>query len=197
MTNAKTNLRRRLAYTACLALCGLGLATTASGAAVPLEAGLKQLLLERAYDKTVETKVKHKPWVWADMTTVGKISHPRLKQSAIILGAGSYEAMRAGPTLLRGSAKIGEAGTSVIAAHRDTHFAFLKDVRVGDVMQAAGEDGKMQNYRVTHMEVVEADEFAIRKDLSENALALSTCYPFGSQRGGTQRYVVHAVKHSS
>ena len=59
------------------------------------------------------------------------------------------------------------------------------------------EDGKMQDYRVTHMEVVEADEFAIRKDLPENALALSTCYPFGTQRGGTQRYVVHAVKQSS
>ncbi len=194
MTHTRRNtIRRRLAYTACIALCGFGIATTASSAAIPLEASLKQLLLERAYDRSVETQVKHKPWAWADMTTVGKISHPRLKQSAIILSAGSYEAMRAGPTLMGGSAKIGEAGTSVIAAHRDTHFAFLKDVRVGDTIRASGEDGKARAYRVTHMEVVEADEFTIPEDLPENALALSTCYPFGSVRGGTKRYVVHAI----
>ncbi|MEE9434434.1 MAG: sortase [Sphingorhabdus sp.] len=194
MKNLFKNSPRRLAQLSCITLCGLGIATAASGAVVPLEAGLKQILLERAYDRSVETKTPHKPWVWADMAAVGKITHPRLGQSAIILSAGSKEAMRAGPTLMPGSADIGTAGASVIAAHRDTHFAFLKDVKIGDVMLASGKDGKMRNYRVTHLQIVHADKFAITAGLPENTLALSTCYPFGSVRGGKMRYVVHAIE---
>ena len=101
--------------------------------------------------------------------------------------------MRAGPTLMPGSADIGAPGTSVLAAHRDTHFAFLKDIRVGDVIEAAGADGVKLPYRVTSMKIVHADKFTIKTGLVRNELALSTCYPFGSVRGGKMRYVVRAV----
>ena len=92
-----------------------------------------------------------------------------------------------------GSAAIGAAGTSVIAAHRDTHFAFLQHVKKGDVMRAAGADGTMRDYTVTRVQIVHADNFSIATGLRESHLVLSTCHPFGSMRGGKLRYVVHAV----
>jgi sortase A len=190
-------LTKKFAYTACITLCVGGLAVAASGAAVPIQAKVAQVMLENAYAKTVATGEAQKPWGSADMAAIGKISMPRLGVSEIILSAGSVEAMRAGPTLMPRSAEIGAPGTSVIAAHRDTHFAFLKDVRVGDVIEASGTDGMKLTYRVTSMKVVHADKFTVDKALTQNELALSTCYPFGSLRGGKKRYVVRAVLDAS
>ncbi len=192
MIHTRKNNGCRALRAACVALCALGIATTAWGAAIPIEAKLKQILVERAYERGIENGAAEKPWASADMKAIGKISHPRLGKSDVILSAGTVEAMRAGPTLVPGSANIGEAGTSVIAAHRDTHFAYLQHVKVGDIMRAAASDGVMRDYRVTATQIVDADEFAIAEDSAGNRLALSTCYPFGSQRGGKMRYVVHA-----
>ena len=186
-------LAKIAAYAGCIGLCVTGLTVAATGAAVPIKAKVAQVLLEKAYAKTVETGTPQRPWSWADMAPIGKITVPRLGVSEIILSAGSREAMRAGPTLMPGSADIGAPGTSVLAAHRDTHFAFLKDIRVGDVIEAAGADGVKLPYRVTSMKIVHADKFTIKTGLVRNELALSTCYPFGSVRGGKMRYVVRAV----
>jgi sortase A len=50
---------------------------------------------------------------------------PRLGVDEIVLSGGSGEAMAFGPSLIPGSGRLGERGTAVFAAHRDTHFAFL------------------------------------------------------------------------
>jgi sortase A len=192
----KTPLKT-LAQYGCAALCAAGITVAASGAAVPITAKVSQVLLEQAYTRTVATGEQQRPWGSADMAPVGKLSVPRLGVSEIILDAGTKQAMRAGPTLMPRSAAIGAPGTSVIAAHRDTHFAFLKDIRVGDVIEAAGKDGVMLPYRVNSMQVVHADKFTIAKGQTQNELALSTCYPFGSVRGGKMRYVVHAALDAS
>jgi sortase A len=192
----KNSIQKALQYS-CMALCVSGLAVAASGAAVPIRAKVSQALLTSAYDRTVATGEAQSPWGSADMKAIGKISVPRLGVSEIILNAGSKEAMRAGPTLMPGSAAIGAPGTSVVAAHRDTHFAFLKQIKKGDVIMVAGTDGMMLPYRVTATQIVEADKFAITKGQTQNTLALATCYPFGSQRGGKMRYVVHAALDAS
>ncbi len=188
---------KKLAQYGCAALCAAGIAVAASGAAVPITAQVSQILLEQAYVQTVTTGKVQSPWGAPEMRAIGKLSVSRLDVSEIILDAGTKQvpkdAMRAGPMLMPNSAAIGKPGTSVIAAHRDTHFAFLKNIRVGDVIEAAGKDGVMQPYRVANMQIVESDKLMIRKGQTQNELALSTCYPFGSVRGGTKRYVVHAV----
>lgn len=188
---------KTLALLGCAALSAFGMAVAASGAAVPFTAKLSQVLLQQAYTQTVATGQAGRPWGSSDITAIGKINVPRLGVSEIIVNATTPAAMRAGPSLMQGSAAIGTPGTSVIAAHRDTHFAFLKDIRVGDIIQAAGKDGEMLSYRVSSMQVVEADQFTITKGQTSNDLALSTCYPFGSVRGGTKRYVVRAELDAS
>jgi sortase A len=188
---------KTIAQYGCAALCIAGITVAASGAAVPIQAKVSQVVLEQAYTKTVATGEAQRPWGFADVTPVGKITVPRLGVSEIVLRDTTVKAMRSGPTLMPRSAAIGAPGTSVIAAHRDTHFAFLKDIRVGDVIQAAGKDGEMLPYRVTSMQVVDADKFVVTKGQTQNTLALSTCYPFGSVRGGKSRYVVHAALDAS
>ena len=183
---------RALAHAALLALCLAGAARIAAGAVIPVKAAIAQALLERAFDRSVATGRAQKPWGWADMAPVARLSVPRLGETRIVLDTGSGQAMAFGPTLLPGGARLGEAGTTVIAAHRDTHFAFLKDVRVGDVILAEGIDAVTHRYRVTGAEVVRWDRFAIAEGEGRE-LALATCYPFGALGHGPLRYIVHAV----
>jgi sortase A len=178
---------------ALLALCIAGAVQIATGVVIPVKAVVAQILLERAFDRSVATGRAQKPWGWADMAPVAKLSVPRLGETRIVLDSGSGQAMAFGPTLLPGAARIGEAGTAVIAAHRDTHFAFLKDVRVGDVVSVEGIDGVTHRYRVTGAEIVRWDQFVVRQDEGRE-LALATCYPFGALAHGPLRYVVHAVE---
>ena len=182
---------RGLAAMLLAALCLAGLARIAEGAIVPAKAVVAQILLERAFDRSRLSHRPEKPWPWADMTPVARIAVPRLGVDRIVLDTGSGQAMAFGPTLLPGGARLGAPGETVIAAHRDTHFRFLRDVRVGDVIAVESVNGAHRRYRVTSGEVVRWDDFAIA-DRPDNALALSTCYPFDALGHGPLRYVVHA-----
>jgi len=180
------------AKAALLTLCLAGAAQIAAGAIIPVKAAVAQVLLERAFDRSVATGHAQKPWAWADMAPAARLSVPRLGETRIVLDTGSGQAMAFGPTLLPGGARLGASGTVVIAAHRDTHFAFLKQVRTGDAVLAEGIDGVTHRYRVTGAEVVRWDQFAVSEG-EGRGLALATCYPFGALGHGPLRYVVHAV----
>ena len=177
-----------LAVTVCL----VGIGRVAQGVAVPIKATVAQVMLEHAFDRSRAEHHVQRPWLSADMAPVARIRVPRLGVDSIVLDTGSGQAMAFGPTLLPGSAALGAPGTSVIAAHRDTHFRFLRDVRPGDLVEVERVEGGTLRYQVTGSEVVRWDRFAIASGRKTNALALSTCYPFGGPGRSPLRYVVHA-----
>ena len=184
---------RGLAVAVLIALSLAGIARIAAGAVVPAKAAIAQVLLERAFDCSVALHRPVKPWPWADMAPVARISVPRLGIDRIVLDTGSGQAMAFGPTLLPTAAAIGQPGTTVIAAHRDTHFRFLKNVRKGDVVTLEGLDGVTRRYAVTGAQVVRWDRFAIVRGEGRQ-LDLATCYPFDAVRHGPLRYVLNAVR---
>jgi len=184
---------RGLAIALLIGLSLAGMARIAAGAMIPAKAAVAQILLERAFDRSIALHRPVKPWPWADMAPVARISVPRLGIDRIVLDTGSGQAMAFGPTLLPGGAGMGKAGTMVIAAHRDTHFRFLREVRKGDAITVEGLDGVTRRYTVTDADVVRWNRFAIPEDM-ENRLALVTCYPFDAVRHGPLRYVLHAVQ---
>jgi sortase A len=185
---------RGLASLLLITLCLVGLVRLAAGAIIPVKAVAAQILLDRAFDRSVSLHHPQRPWPWADMAPVARLRVPRLGIDRVVLNTGSGQAMAFGPTLLPGGAKLGEPGVTVMAAHRDTHFRFLQYARIGDIIEAEGVDGITRRYRVTGSEVVRWDQFAIQRDAPANELALSTCYPFGAIRHGPLRYVVHAER---
>lgn len=156
------------------------------------KAEVAQLLLERAFQQALLTGKPVKAWSWADTRPVARLKIERLNAEAIVLKGASGEALAFGPALLDETARIGEAGTSVIAAHRDTHFAFLKDVKQGDVISLTRDDGLSFYYRVTGMRVADADQSGIDRHAAGFHLVLSTCYPFGALTHGKQRYLVES-----
>ena len=190
--NRRRVMARRLACLALIVICGLGAVQLALGAIIPVKAVAAQWLLEQAFEAGLADHRAHKPWPWADMAPVARLAVPRLGAQRIVLDTGSGQAMAFGPALVAGELGPGTAGTRVIAAHRDTHFRFLEQVRVGDIVSLRDIDDNNHRYRVTGTQVVRWDEFAVAR--GGHRLALATCYPFGAATSGPLRYVVHAVR---
>lgn len=183
---------RRVIAALLMALCLAGVIETGRGLYVPAKAVVAQVLLERAFDRSLASGRAERPWAWADMTPVARLSIARLNAAQVVLDSGSGQALAFGPTLLPGGARIGQPGTAVIAAHRDTHFRFLRDVRKGDVVTVEVRGGLVRRYRVTGFDVVRKDRYAAPNATYGERLDLVTCYPFDAIRRGPWRYVVHA-----
>lgn len=186
---------RRMLLTAAVLLLGAGgAAALAAAFYIDAKALAGQVLLERAWAQTVETGAPAKPWSWADTWPVAKVTAPAHGKSAIVLAGASGEAMAWGPGHMAGTPPPGARGISVIAAHRDTHFAFLKEVAQGDVIEVARADGETHRFRVTGMRIVRWDASGIDPYTDGHRLALVTCYPFGATTPGPLRYVVMAER---
>jgi sortase A len=184
----------RAATLAFAGIAALGLFEAASAAVIPVKAVVAQVLLERAFERSIANHRPVKPWPWADMAPVARISIPRLGLKTIALDSGSGQALAFGPTFLPGAAMPGAPGTAVVAAHRDTHFRGLADVRLGDTIVVEAIDGRSTSYRVDSTMVTRWDRFAVSSDRSEPRLALVTCYPFGATTHGPLRFVVQAMR---
>jgi sortase A len=156
------------------------------------KAELAQVLLERAFSQSLSTGKPVKAWSWADTYPVARISIDRIGANAIVLNGASGEALAFGPALLNETARPGERGTSVMAAHRDTHFAFLQNVKLGDLIKVTRDDGLEFTYRAINMRIVDWNKSGIDAHAAGFHLVLSTCYPFGAITHGTQRYLVEA-----
>ncbi len=156
------------------------------------KAQLAQVLLERAFTQTILTGKPVKAWSWADTYPVARIKINRINAEAIVLQGSSGEAMAFGPALVNETSRPGTRGTSVMAAHRDTHFSFLKNVKVGDLIEVERDDGFSFTYRATNMRVVDWNKSGIDAHAAGFNLVLATCFPFDAITHGPQRYMVEA-----
>jgi sortase A len=175
---------------ALLALAGLIL--FGQGLYIHAKALLAQVLLERAFTRTIATGEHVKPWSWADTWPVARIAVPRLGESAIALAGSSGQALAFGPGHVEQTPEAGERGTTVYAAHRDTHFSFLKDIRIGDEIVVTRRDGAVVRFTVTATSVVRWDRSGIDPLAAGRHLVLATCWPFDARTAGPLRYLVHA-----
>src|SRR4051795_3075603 len=144
-----------------LLLALLGLILFGQGAYIHAKALLAQVLLERAFEKTIATGRETKPWSWADTWPVARIEVKRLHASTIVLAGSSGQALAFGPGHVELTPDAGERGVAVYSAHRDTHFRFLKDVKIGDEIDVTRRDGKTFRYRADGSSVVRFDASGI------------------------------------
>jgi sortase A len=185
-------MRGLLPLAAALLLAIPALVFIGQGLAIHAKAILAQILLDRAFTRSLEQNAPVKPWSWADTWPVAKVEMDGIGLEAIVLKGGSGQALAFGPGHLEGTALPGEEGTAVIAAHRDTHFAGLADVRLGDEIRLTRADGVMVWFRVTAISVAPWDASGIDPQAEGRWLVLSTCWPFGSSEPGPLRFLVKA-----
>ncbi len=136
-----------------------------------------------------------KPWPWADTFPIGELSIKRLHKKVVILNGGD-------PTTLAFSAgavapfnKIHATKPFVIAGHRDSHFAFLENIIMKDVISMTDPSGINQLYQVEAIEIVDASKGPLPVLADNSNLILITCYPFNSIGSDTnERYVITAKR---
>ncbi len=157
------------------------------------KAGLAQILLQRAWQQRLETGIAAKPWPWADTVPVARLRVARLGIDEIILSGDSGRTLAFGPGWAPSSALPGTPGMSVVSAHRDTHFAFLRALEIGDRIEIDGGKGP-RSLRVASVRIADSSQELIETTQGIDMLLLVTCYPFDAlQTGGPLRLVVAAV----
>lgn len=196
---------RGLLAAASLALCLGGMATVTGGVAVPVKARLAQATLERTFEQRLTehravrlgAEGRREPRAALTLPATGpvaRITVGRLGVKEFVLaGEASHEQLAQGPTLLK--AATAASPVTVLAAHRDTHFRFIRDLREGDEMTLQFVTGDRQRYRVVRFETVRWNAFAYPLDPARPLLALTTCFPFGgTEYGGPWRRVAWAER---
>ncbi len=163
------------------------------------KAELAQEFIEDAWEETLEkakegVEEKIKPWSWADTWPVARMQMAKHDVDLYVLNGTTGNSLAFGPGYMNGSSQPGYPGAMVIGGHRDTHFSFLKDVKIGEWFTLQNQDGKEFNYRVISMDIVDVTRDKLIVDGYDDSLVkLVTCYPFDAVNpGGPQRYVVTA-----
>lgn len=170
----------------------LGLALCGQAAWIHAKAAVAQVLLDQAFARSVAEGRPVKPWAWLDTWPVARITVPRLGEAAVVLAGDSGQALAFGPGHVPGTPEAGEPGTAVYAAHRDTHFAFLGAVRIGDEVMVERRDGRRQRFVVDDMRVAPWNASGIDAQASGRWLVLATCWPLDGRTEGPLRYLVTA-----
>ncbi|MEE9551984.1 MAG: class GN sortase [Gammaproteobacteria bacterium] len=185
------NKRTLLVLTIALPLCGMWL--IGQGTYIHAKAILAQVLLETAWAESLKGQKEVKPWPWADTWPVSRLFVPRLGISRIVLAGASGSSLAFGPGHLFGSALPGQAGNSVIAGHRDTHFRFLQDLNPDDMITVQTMNSTVQHYRIIETTIINEADIQYLTETHDSTLTLITCFPFDAiVPGGSLRFIVIA-----
>lgn len=105
-----------------------------------------------------------------------RLSIPKINLDAVVVEGTTRKNLLLGPGHLQDSAAPGEAGNSVITAHRDTFFRHIYELNEGDQILVQ-RDGKAYTYQVTGKKVVQPTDMSVLQESKDPRLTLITCYP--------------------
>jgi sortase A len=124
--------------------------------------------------------------------TVGRLEIPRLGISAVVRAGSDARTLRLAVGHIPGTALPGDGGNIGLAAHRDTFFRRLGEIRPDDQIRFVTPDGTF-TYAVEGTRVVEPSEVWVLDATARPALTLVTCYPFRFIGSAPQRFIVRAA----
>jgi sortase A len=185
--------RAQLTIAAAALLALAGAVEFGRGSWILAKAELAQILIDHAWQRHLAGEPQPRPWPWADTFPLARLEAPAQGVRLYILSGSSGRTLAFGPGHQNGTPAPGERGNSVVGGHRDTHLAFLREVKRGDTLRIERPDGMRVDYRVTELDVLDRRETWVMRDDGRTRLTLITCWPFDALRaGGPQRYVVIA-----
>ncbi len=178
------------------ALLASGVSLLAHGSYMQAKAWLAQYLIEQAWQQALQSPNERvKPWFYADSYVSAQLSWPTQQQTLTVLAGATGRNLAFAPSHFLPSGKLGSNAGALIAGHNDTHFAFLKNAKVGEVFSLQIQNGQITQYKVRKIEVIHQSQHDF---LAQSGLYLLTCYPFDSLASGTDlRLLVSADKVSS
>ncbi len=124
---------------------------------------------------------------------LGRLEIPRIGISAMVLEGDDDDILAKSAGHVPSTALPGEMGNFVIAAHRDTLFRGLRNIREDDTITFSTTSGT-HAYRVESIEKVSPNDVEVLKASATPTLTLVTCYPFNFIGHAPLRFVVKAAE---
>jgi sortase A len=152
-----------------------------------------EVLIDRALAATLKDGKARRPWTWADMHPVARVTVPRLGIARPVLSNATGSSLAFGIGHVEGTAVPGASGNCVLAGHRDSWAAFLEDLQPEDDVVLETPGGRAA-YRVASTAVVRFDDARVLRDEGDNRLTLVTCWPFRDWLHSPWRYVVRCER---
>ncbi len=118
---------------------------------------------------------------------------PTIRLDEVVVEGIDEKSLWAGPGHMPGTVLPGQAGNSVISAHRDRHFHRLDDVRVGDLVETQT-PALSVTWRVVTRQIVGKDERVLRRSDTPQ-LTLTTCWPTRFVGPAPDRLILTAIPY--
>lgn len=174
-----------------------GLICFGRGLIVPSKAYLSVHLLNYAWHKTM-AEGPARPWPWMDASPIAQLYIPSQKQNFVILDSISPQALAFSPGWHPQTAKPGQQGVTLFAAHNETHFKSISQLKENDRLTLETKSGERLYYSVISHFISEKPQLSIPSQLKEGSkdlLILSTCHKDNITDISTQkRYILIAQK---
>src|SRR6266576_3776689 len=126
---------------------------------------------------------------------IGRIEIPRVGLSAVVFEGTDKATLRRAAGHIQGTAVPGHPGNIGIAAHRDTFFRPLRNVRLNDTVTLTTLRAEYI-YRVVSTRVVSPNEVSVLNPSKQETLTLVSCYPFYFVGPAPNRFIVRAERVS-
>jgi sortase A len=167
------------------------------GSWLPIKALLSEALISYSWHQTVELQQKNKPWPWADTYPIAELSFVRLNKNIVVLNGGDPTTLAFSAGAIAPFNQPMSTQPFVVAGHRDSHFSFLDEVYMNDIISLADKHGQSQLYQVEAIDIVDASNGELPILADDSSLVLITCYPFSSfgtdtSSNSNERYVITA-----
>jgi sortase A len=124
---------------------------------------------------------------------IGRIEIQRLGVSVVVAEGTDEPTLRRAVGHIAGTALPGQTGNIGIAAHRDTFFRPLRNIRRDDVITLTTLGGEY-HYRVVSTKIVDPNDVAVLNSDGKEILTLVTCYPFYFIGSAPNRFIVRAAR---
>lgn len=160
---------------------------------IRLKGAVGEVLIHRALAATLDDGRPRRPWSWADMHPVARLTVRRLDVERPVLSNATGPALAFGLGHVDGTAPPGSPGNCVLAGHRDSWAEFLGDLRPGDDV-ALDVPGGRSVYRVASFAVTRFDDARVLRDTAGDTLTLVTCWPLRGWLHSPWRYVVRCER---
>jgi sortase A len=127
---------------------------------------------------------------------IGRIEVPRLNVSAVVREGVDSKTLRRSAGHVPGTPLPGDEGNVAVAAHRDTFFRGLRDIREQDRIRVVTPEGNFE-YVVRSTQIVKPTNVEVLDSKSGiRELTLITCYPFNYVGHAPNRFIVRAEQLS-
>ena len=127
---------------------------------------------------------------------IGWLEIPRIKLSAAVVHGDTDEVLKTAIGHLPDTPLPWTGGNSALAAHRDSFFRPLRDIRRDDKVHLETPHGDFE-YLVRETLIVEPEDVWVLDSTPAAMLTLITCYPFDYVGNAPRRFIVRAARVQS